>query len=117
MTSSPSTSAIASSSSVTTNKKKQTHTIQTNSLIPTDAVVRLLFQLTLVVKLLQSRQAAQHRQAIPVGICSTTGVFSQAQDSETGQRTQMAELREGGNYVLPQVELTQRQTPSQGRQR
>lgn len=29
----------------------------------------------------------------------------------------MAELREGGNGVLPQVELTQRQTPGQGSQR
>lgn len=79
--------------------------------------VLLLFQLTLVVELLQSRQAAQHRQAIPAGICPTTGVFSQAQHPETCQGTQMAELREGGNGVLPQVELTQRQTPSQGRQR
>lgn len=71
--------------------------------------------LTLVVELLQSREAAQHRQAVPVGICSTTGVFSQTQHSETCQGTQMAQLREGGNHVLPQIELTQRQTPSHWR--
>ena len=50
--------------------------------------------LTLVVQLLQTREAAQYSEAILAGVTSTTGVLSQPEHSETCQRTQMRELRE-----------------------
>lgn len=72
---------------------------------------------TLVVKLLQAGQAAQHSKAILVGVLSTTGVLSQPQNSETGQWTQMRQLRERRNSIPPEVELTQRQAAGQGGER
>lgn len=73
--------------------------------------------LALVVELLETRQAAQHCEAILAGVSSTTGILSQPEHSETCQWTQMRELGERGNQVPPQVELTQEQAASQGRER
>lgn len=69
--------------------------------------------LALVVELLETRQAAQHGEAILAGVASTAGILGQPEHSETGQRTQMRELRERGDHVPPQVELAQGQTAGQ----
>lgn len=50
--------------------------------------------LALVVELLETRQAAQHCEAILAGVSSTTGILSQPEHSETCQWTQMRELGE-----------------------
>lgn len=73
--------------------------------------------LTQVVQPLQPRQAAQHSKPVLTGLCFTTGVLSQPQHLQVGQRSQVRELRERGNQIPPQVELTQRQTAGQRSQR
>ena len=61
---------------------------------------------TLIVKFLKARQAAEHREPIAARVGSTAGVLSQPEHSEARQRTQVTQLREGRDRVLPQVELT-----------
>jgi len=115
--------ASAVSSSVTTAHRNRTYTCVncSNELkweSSAAAEVKLKhYTPTLIVKFLEARQASQHSEPVPARVGSAAGVLSQPEHSEACQRTQVGQLRERGNLVSPQVELAERQTASQRRER